>query len=94
MRLGVSQVSIWDITNLQSPQLIKRLSPEQGLPENFQLGHTIYATPDGKLVYVEDWNSGQLVKIDTSTDQVIKVFNKESSGFIMPHGGFITGQHR
>ncbi len=88
------QVSIWDITNIQSPQLIKRLSPGQGLPENFQLGHTIYATPDGKLVYVEDWNSGQLVKIDTSTDQVTKVFNKESSGFMMPHGGFITGQYR
>ncbi len=88
------QVSIWDTTNLQSPQLIKRLSPGQGLPENFQLGHTIYATPDGKLVYVEDWNSGQLVKIDTSTDKVIKVFDKESTGFVMPHGGFITGQYR
>jgi hypothetical protein len=88
------QVSIWDITNLQSPQLVKRLSPGQGLPENFQLGHTIYATPDGKLVYVEDWNSGQLVKIDTSNDKVIKVFDKNSTGFIMPHGGFITGQYR
>jgi hypothetical protein len=88
------QVSIWDITNMQSPQLIKRLSPGHGLPENFQLGHTIYATPDGKLVYVEDWNSGQLVKIDTSSDKVIKLFDKNSSGFIMPHGGFITGQYR
>ncbi len=88
------QVSIWDTTNLQSPQLIKRLSPGQGLPENFQLGHTIYATPDGKLVYVEDWNSGQLVRIDASTDKVIKVFDKESTGFVMPHGGFITGQYR
>ncbi|MDQ4074197.1 MAG: hypothetical protein M3162_07845, partial [Thermoproteota archaeon] len=88
------QVSIWDITNLQNPQLIKRLSPGQGLPENFQLGHTIYATPDGKFVYVEDWNSGQLVKIDTSVDEVINVFNKENSGFMMPHGGFITGQLR
>lgn len=88
------QVSIWDITNIQNPNLIKRLSPGQGLPENFQLGHTIYSTPDGKTVYVEDWNSGQLVKIDTSTDAVIKVFNKESSGFKMPHGGFITGQYR
>jgi hypothetical protein len=88
------QVSIWDITNLQAPQLIKRLSPGQGLPEDFQLGHTIYATPDGMFVYVEDWNSGQLVKIDTSSDNVIKVFNKENAGFMMPHGGFITGQHR
>ncbi len=88
------QVSIWDTSNLQNPQLIKRLSPGQGLPENFQLGHTIYATPDGKFVYVEDWNSGQLVKIDTSIDEVIKVLNKQNSGFMMPHGGFITGQHR
>ncbi len=88
------QVSIWNINNMQNPQLIKRLSPGQGLPENFQLGHTIYSTPDGKFVYVEDWNSGQLVKMDTTTDEIIKVFNKESSGFIMPHGGFITGKYR
>jgi len=88
------QVSIWNINDMQNPQLIKRLSPGQGLPENFQLGHTIYSTPEGKFVYVEDWNSGQLVKLDTTTDEIIKVFNKESSGFIMPHGGFITGKYR
>ncbi len=69
---------------MQSPQLTKRLSPGHGLPENFQLGHTIYPTPEGKLVYVEDWNFGQLAKIDTSTDKEIEVFGKKSSGFIMP----------
>ena len=84
-------VSIWDITK---PQLINRLSPGKGLPENFQLGHTIYSTPDNKFVYVEDWNSGQLVKIDTAIDQIIKVFNKENIGFEMPHDGFITGKYR
>ena len=40
------------------------------------------------------WNSGQLVKIDTAIDQVINVFNKENTGFEMPHGGFITGKYR
>ena len=87
-------VSIWDISDITNPQLINRLSPGKGLPENFQLGHTIYSTPDNKFVYVEDWNSGQLVKIDTAIDQVIKVFNKENTGFEMPHGGFITGEYR
>ena len=87
-------VSIWDISDTTKPQLINRLSPEKGLPENFQLGHTIYSTPDNKFVYVEDWNSGQLVKLDTATDKVIKVFNKENIGFEMPHGGFITGKYR
>jgi hypothetical protein len=65
----------------------------QGLPENFQLGHTIYSVHDGKFVCVEDWNSGQLVGMDTSADKIIKVSNKESSGFLMPYGGFITGQY-
>ena len=87
-------VSIWDISDITKPQLINRLSPGKGLPENFQLGHTIYSTPDNKFVYVEDWNSGQLVKIDTAIDKVIKVFNKENTGFEMPHGGFITGKYR
>ena len=87
-------VSIWDISDITNPQLINRLSPGKGLPENFQLGHTIYSTPDNKFVYVEDWNSAQLVKIDTAIDQVIKVFNKENTGFEMPHGGFITGKYR
>jgi hypothetical protein len=87
-------VSIWDISDTTKPQLINRLSPGKGLPENFQLGHTIYSTPDNKFVYVEDWNSGQLVKLDTATDKVIKVFNKENIGFEMPHGGFITGKYR
>lgn len=88
------RVSIWDISNMNEPKLIKALTPGNTLSENFQLGHTIYATTDGKYVIVEDWNSGQLVKIDTSTDEVVKVFDKESFGFGMPHGGFIVGQHR
>lgn len=68
-------VSIWNITNILNPQLLDRLSPGQELPETFQRGHTIYSTPDGKIVCVEDWHSGQLVKIDIATDKVEKVFN-------------------
>jgi hypothetical protein len=93
------QVSIWNITNVLEPQLIKRLSPGSNspgpdLPNTFELGHTIYSTPDGKVVYVEDWHSGQLVKINTTNDEVVEVFNKNTSGFKMPHGGFITGKYR
>ena len=84
-------VSIWDISDITNPQLINRLSPGKGLPENFEIGHTIYATPDNKFVYVESWHSAHLVKIDTAIDQVIQVFNKENAGFEHPHGGFITG---
>jgi hypothetical protein len=87
-------VSIWDITNILDPQLIKRLSPGQDLPETFELGHTIYSTPDGKIVYVEDWHSGQLVKINATTYKVDKVFDSTTHDFKMPHGGFITGKYR
>ena len=87
-------VSIWDISDITNPQLINRLSPGKGLPENFELGHTIYSTPDNKFVYVESWHSAHLVKIDTAIDQVINVFNKENAGFEHPHGGFITGKFR
>ena len=87
-------VSIWDISDITNPQLINRLSPGKGLPENFELGHTIYSTPDNKFVYVESWHSAHLVKIDTAIDQVIHVFNNENAGFHHPHGGFITGKFR
>lgn len=87
-------VSIWDISDITKPQLINRLSPGKELPDDFQIGHTIYSTSDNKIVYVEDWHSGQLVKTDTATDNVTKVFNKENVGFEMPHGGFIRGKYR
>ena len=86
-------VSIWDITNRSAPKFIKRLGPGKGLPDDFQLGHGLYRTTDGKYVYVQSWNSGHLVKIGTSTDTVVKVFSK-TDGFEMPHGAFVAGNFR
>jgi hypothetical protein len=87
-------VSIWDIEDTDSPTLIKTLTPGNGLPQDFELGHALYPTPDGRYIYVQSWHSGHLVKIDTSSDQTVKVFDKNNSGFIQPHGGFITGTIR
>lgn len=86
-------VSVWDISNISTPTLINRLGPGNGLPEDFQLGHALYPTPDERYVYVQSWNSGHLVKIDTSTDAVVHVFDKDD-GFVLPHGGFVTGTTR
>ena len=88
-------VVVFDISQgLQQPKLIKTLTAGNGLPADFQLGHALYPTSDGKYVLVQSWNSGHLVKIDTSNDQVIKVFDKQNSGFVLPHGGFVVGQIR
>ncbi len=86
-------VSIWDISNISTPTLINRLGPGNGLPEDFQLGHALYPTPDERYMYVQSWNSGHLVKIDTSTDSVVHVFDKDD-GLVLQHGGFVTGTAR
>jgi DNA-binding beta-propeller fold protein YncE len=86
-------LSIWDITNVDSPKLIKRLGPNNGLPSDFHIGHGLYTTPDGKYIYLQDWASAYLIKIDTSNDKVLKIFDK-SDGFIMPHGGYMAGNLR
>jgi hypothetical protein len=87
-------VTIWNIEDVNSPRFIKTLNPGHELPSDFQLGHALYPTPDGKYVYVQSWHSGHLVKIDASNDNVIKVFDRNNSGFDQPHGGFITGTIR
>jgi hypothetical protein len=38
--------------------------------------------------------SGQLVKINTTSDEVVEIFNNNTSGFKMPHVGFITDKYR
>lgn len=86
-------LSIWDISNKNSPKLIKRMGPNNGLPSDFDIGHGLYVTPDQKYVYVQDWASGYLIKLDAKSDQVLKIFDK-SDGFIMPHGGFVAGNLR
>lgn len=83
-------VSVWDITDRTAPKFLKRLKPGNELPQGFQLAHEFHSTPDGKYLYVQDWSASYLVKIETATDKVVKVYGKDV-GFQMPHGGFIAG---
>src|SRR5215467_4180790 len=87
-------ISVWDFSDRSAPKFIKRLRPGKELPADFQLSHTLYPTLDGRYVYVEDWNGGHVVKIDTSTDGVVKVASKADVGWQMPHGAFIPGMIR
>jgi hypothetical protein len=89
-------ISVWDISNISAPTFIKRLRPggREGLPADFQLAHTLYPTLDGRYVYVEDWNGGHVVKIDTSTDKVVNVASRSNQRWHMPHGAFIPGTIR
>ena len=87
-------VSIWDLTDRNAPRFIKRLRPGKELPDDFTLTHELYPTSDGKYVYAQSWHSGHLVKIDTSTDQVVKVTSKRDAGWHMPHGNFVPGSIR
>jgi DNA-binding beta-propeller fold protein YncE len=90
-------ISVWNITDISHPRFMKRLRPggREGLPAHFQLAHTLYRTLDGRYVYVEDWNGGHVVKIDTRRDdKVVDVASKSNVGWHMPHGAFIPGAIR
>src|SRR5262245_8572779 len=87
-------ISVWDISDRSAPKFVKLLRPGKELPQDFQLSHTLYRTLDGRYVYVESWNSGHVLKIDTSTDGVVKVASKADVGWQMPHGAFIPGTIR
>src|ERR1700682_4685298 len=70
-------VSIWDISDPNSPKFIKRLKAGKELPADFKVAHDLYATRDGRYVYAQSWASGHLVKIDGGTDGVINVVSGE-----------------
>ena len=91
--MNKSYLSIWDLTNRTAPKFIKRLGSGTGLPDDFDLSHELYLTRDGKHIYLQSWHSAHLVKIDTSSDTVVKVWSKQD-GFHMPHGNFIPGNLR
>ena len=90
---GPGYLSIWDISDREQPRLIKRLEPGRGLPDTFRLGHGLYATPDGSTLYIQDWKSAFLIKLDVRTDTVTKIWD-QSDGFVAPHGAFIAGNLR
>jgi hypothetical protein len=87
-------VSVWDISDPNSPKFIKRLNAGKELPADFKMTHEIYASMDGRHVYAQSWASGHLVKIDGATDDVVAVVSSGDAGWHMPHGNFVQGALR
>jgi hypothetical protein len=85
-------VSVWDICDLHKPEFIKRLRPGYELPEDFRNAHTITAMVDEDSVFVSSFVSNHLIRIDTATDDVAKVFSA-ADGLDMFHGEFAAGRH-
>lgn len=85
-------VSIWDISQPDKPAFIKRLRPGQELPEDFRNAHTITAMADEDSVFVSSFVSNHLVRIDTATDDVAKVYSA-ADGLNMFHGEFAAGRN-
>lgn len=78
-------LSIWDITNPESPKFLKRLSAGDGLPSDFLDSHELDLTPDKKFVILESFRTSHSIKVDTATDTVAKVFSK-ADGLDLSHG--------
>lgn len=85
-------VSVWDISYLHKPAFIKRLRPGYELPADFRNAHTITAMVDEDSVFVSSFVSNHLIRIDTATDDVAKVFSA-ADGLDMFHGEFAAGRH-
>jgi DNA-binding beta-propeller fold protein YncE len=86
-------ISIFDLTDRANPKFIKRLKPRSGLPNGYTVAHTISPTPDNRYLMVASWVSGYVLKIDTATDTVTKVWGP-SDGLVKPHGIFSAGSLR
>jgi hypothetical protein len=86
-------ISVWDIGDRNKPHFIKRLRPGSELPADFRNAHTATATHDEESVFVSSWVSDHLVRIDTSTDKVAKVYSAKD-GLHMFHGEFAAGRNR
>jgi hypothetical protein len=83
-------ISVFDLTDRYKPRFIKRLKPGQDLPTGYTVAHTISPTPDNRYLIVASWVSGYVLKIDTVTDTVVKVWGP-NDGLVMPHGIYTAG---
>lgn len=83
-------ISVFDLTNREKPKFIKRLKPGFDLPRGYTVAHTISPTPDNRFLMVASWVSGYVIKIDTTTDTVTKVWGP-SDGLVQPHGIYAAG---
>jgi hypothetical protein len=84
-------ISIWDISNHGKPCFIKRLRPGHELPADFRNAHTATAMFDQDSVFISSFVSNHLVRIDTGTDKVAKVYSA-ADGLDMFHGEFAAGR--
>ncbi|MDJ0555666.1 MAG: hypothetical protein QNJ68_14725 [Microcoleaceae cyanobacterium MO_207.B10] len=86
-------ISVYDISDINEPEFIKRFKPGEDLPADFAIAHGLNVTPDERYVYAASYASNYIIKIDTETDEVEKVFSSEDE-LNMPHGGFTAGRYR
>ncbi|WP_244888063.1 YncE family protein [Nitrosomonas nitrosa] len=86
-------VSIFDLSDRYKPRFIKRMKPGHELPTGYAVAHTLSPTPDNRYLMLASWASGYIVKIDTTTDTVVKVFGP-NDGLVKPHGIFAAGGSR
>ena len=86
-------ISIYDLSNKNEPVLIKRLAPGQGLPADFAVAHGLGVSADQRFIYISSYASRYILKLDTMTDTIVKVYGA-ADGLTMPHGGFVSGAIR
>ena len=78
-------ISVFDLTDRYKPRFLKRLKPGRELPTGYAVAHTISPTPDNRYLIVASWVSGYVLKIDTETDTVAKIWGP-NDGLTKPHG--------
>lgn len=86
-------IAVYDISDKDNPEFIKRLKPGEDLPADFKIAHGLSPSADGSSVYAASYLSEYVIKIDTETDTVTKVYGSED-GLTTPHGGFAAGAYR
>ncbi|MCH2170271.1 hypothetical protein MK489_05775 [Myxococcota bacterium] len=86
-------ISVFDISDPHNPKFLKRFKPGEDLPDGFSVAHAFAPSPDHRYLMVASWYSGYVIKIDTLTDEVVKVFGPKD-GLVMPHGLFGAGNNR
>lgn len=83
-------LSVFDISDRFNPRFIKRFKPGEEFPQGYAVAHTLSPTPDSRYLMLASWVSGYVIKIDTLTDTVVKVFGP-NDGLVMPHGLHAAG---
>lgn len=78
-------ISVFDLTDRYKPRFLRRLKPGRELPTGYAVAHTISPTPDNRYLIVASWVSGYVLKIDTETDTVVKIWGP-NDGLTKPHG--------